>query len=157
MAKIRDEPLLQLWDTSWRMTRKAEQELEEFGLRRSEIIVMVLLNDGPMVQSALARAAGMPESTLSDVVDRLERLYYVERSEDPFDRRYKHVSVTNFVGEHVARVAFATIQEIEIRVDSRLVADRLERLMTGNRLRDRVRPRRPSTRPRGRSRLGGVL
>ena len=48
------------------------------------------------------------------LLTRLERLYYVERSEDPFDRRYKYVSLTRFVGEYTAKVAFEAIQDIEI-------------------------------------------
>lgn len=157
MPRPQDEPLLKLWHASWRLSRNAEQALAEIGLARSEIVVMLILRAGGMVQSSLARAAGMPESTLSDVIDRLERMFYVKREADVFDGRYKYVALTRIVGQHAAEMAFEAIQEIEFRVDPEILPDSSRRLIFGNRLRDRVRPRRPSKRPRGRSRLDGVL
>jgi DNA-binding MarR family transcriptional regulator len=110
-----------------------------------------------MVQSVLARTLGMPESTLSDAIERLVHLGYVEQSPDPFDRRYIFVALTRIVGEHTSTMALQALQEIAVRVDSALTANQLERLMNGNRLKDRYRGRRPSKRPAGRSRLDGVL
>lgn len=58
------------------------------------IALMVLDGDGPMPISDLAAAMGSANSTISGVVDRLERLGLAQRVRSEQDRRKIYVSVT---------------------------------------------------------------
>lgn len=60
-----------------------------------QMLVLVLLDsDGPMPISALARATGSANSTISGVVDRLERAGLLRRVRSEQDRRVIFVEVT---------------------------------------------------------------
>lgn len=60
-----------------------------------QMLVLVLLDsDGPMPISALARATGSANSTISGVVDRLERAGLLRRIRSEQDRRVIFVEVT---------------------------------------------------------------
>lgn len=59
------------------------------------IALMVLDGDGPMPISDLAAAMGSANSTISGVVDRLERLGLAQRVRSEQDRRKIYVSVTD--------------------------------------------------------------
>ena len=58
------------------------------------IALMILDGDGPMPISDLASAMGSANSTISGVVDRLERLGLAQRIRSEQDRRKIYVSVT---------------------------------------------------------------
>lgn len=59
------------------------------------IALMILDGDGPMPISDLAAAMGSANSTISGVVDRLERLGLAQRIRSEQDRRKIYVSVTD--------------------------------------------------------------
>ena len=58
------------------------------------IVLTILQADGPMPISALAEATGSANSTISGVVDRLEKLGLAERLRSETDRRVIYVSTT---------------------------------------------------------------
>lgn len=67
------------------------------------IVLAILETDGPMPISALAEAAGSANSTISGVVDRLEKMELVQRTRSDSDRRVIYVSTTEQFREHFAK------------------------------------------------------
>ena len=67
------------------------------------IVLAILEADGPMPISALAEAAGSANSTISGVVDRLEKMELVQRTRSVSDRRVIYVSTTEQFREHFAK------------------------------------------------------
>lgn len=67
------------------------------------IVLAILEADGPMPISALAEAAGSANSTISGVVDRLEKMELVQRTRSDSDRRVIYVSTTEQFREHFAK------------------------------------------------------
>lgn len=67
------------------------------------IVLAILEADGPMPISALAEAAGSANSTISGVVDRLEKMELVQRTRSDSDRRVIYVSTTDQFREHFAK------------------------------------------------------
>lgn len=68
------------------------------------IVLAILETDGPMPISALAEAAGSANSTISGVVDRLEKMELVQRIRSDTDRRVIYVSTTDNFREHFAKL-----------------------------------------------------
>lgn len=65
------------------------------GLSLSQLLVLTVLNEeGPMTIHALAEYMGSASSTISGIVDRLEKLGLARRSRSGFDRRMTYVEVT---------------------------------------------------------------
>ena len=64
------------------------------------IVLAILEADGPMPISALAEAAGSANSTISGVVDRLEKMGLVQRVRSDNDRRVIYVSTTEQFQQH---------------------------------------------------------
>src|SRR5690348_8246859 len=73
--------------------------------------------------SAMAVAAGMTAQSLGELVDDLERLGYVVRSEDPADRRAKLVRLTA-KGERSTEAAAAAVAATERQLQRQLGASR---------------------------------
>ena len=67
------------------------------------IVLAILEADGPMPISALAEAAGSANSTISGVVDRLEKMELVQRTRSDSDRRVIYVSTTEQFREYFAK------------------------------------------------------
>lgn len=82
----------------------------KFNLTYPQSIVLTILQaDGPMPISALAEAAGSANSTISGVVDRLEKMGLVERLRSETDRRVIYVSTTQrFKDQHAKVTASAS-------------------------------------------------
>lgn len=58
------------------------------GLRDGDLACLdLVLRDGPLSPSALARRAGVHPATMTGILDRLERGRWVSRERDPADRR----------------------------------------------------------------------
>lgn len=68
------------------------------------IVLAILEADGPMPISALAEAAGSANSTISGVVDRLEKMDLVQRVRSDTDRRVIYVSTTERFRSHFKKV-----------------------------------------------------
>lgn len=71
-----------------KVQRYYESNLSSFGITPVQFYVLSALweNDGVKFKD-LARSLTMDGSTLTGILDRLERLDYVERKDDPEDRR----------------------------------------------------------------------
>lgn len=92
-------------------------ELAELGLTSSEINVLANLADGRIrVISALAAAVGSKPTTLTSVLDRLERRGHIARVASLDDRRAVQVELTSS-GRAVAatiREAFGHLEELAL-------------------------------------------
>ena len=94
-------------------------ELSDLGLRQAEVNVLAQLQAGaPRSVGELASATGQRPSTLTGVLDRLERRRLVRRRVNPADRRSFTIELTAPGERAAARVhgAFAAL-------DERVVAD----------------------------------
>ena len=86
-------------------------------LNQAEALVLWHLRDGPASMSQVHRAFGHRRSTLTSVIDRLERRKLAKRAPDPNDRRSFVVSLTPFGAKHAARIArtFAVLEREGLR------------------------------------------
>jgi len=71
------------------------QELSEVGITMPQISVMRKIKDGPMTIGQLSKDLYLSCSTVSGIVDRLEREGYIERVRDTADRRVVWIHITN--------------------------------------------------------------
>ncbi|MBF4463122.1 MULTISPECIES: MarR family winged helix-turn-helix transcriptional regulator [unclassified Rathayibacter] len=93
-------PTGRLLSTASRMVEHAWfGALAEIGLTHAGLIVLHLLQGGPVAQKELAAAAHVEVQTMSRTIERLEREGHVERHSDPSDRRRQLVSLTAAGGE----------------------------------------------------------
>jgi DNA-binding MarR family transcriptional regulator len=89
-------------------------ELADLGLRHAEVNVLAQLRPGaPRAVGELAVATGQRPSTLTGVLDRLERRRLVRRRVNPADRRSFTIELTAAGTRAAARVhaAFADLDE----------------------------------------------
>ena len=85
----------------------------EFGLGITEMQVLHLLLLRPEVSSAraIADASGLPTSTVTDIVERLVRAGFVDRTRDERDRRRVNLTLTDRVGQIQERYAASELTE----------------------------------------------
>ena len=87
--------------------------LDHLGLTASEHNVLAVLADGEArAVGALAAATGTRPTTLTSVLDRLERRALVVRELDPADRRSFRIALTD-AGQHAAGAVQAAITDVE--------------------------------------------
>jgi len=89
-------------------------QLADLGLRQAEVNVLAQLEPGtPRSVGELATATGQRSSTLTGVLDRLERRRLVRRRVNPADRRSFTIALTTGGERAAARVhaVFATLDE----------------------------------------------
>lgn len=80
---------------SRKMTEELRGHCGKMNLTFPQTLVLALLEgDGPMPISSLAKATGSANSTISGVIDRLERAGLVRRIRSEQDRRVIYVDVT---------------------------------------------------------------
>lgn len=78
------------------MSLRAQGYLGRLNLTYPQTVTLMILDaDGPMPISDLAKATGSANSTISGVVDRLEKLELAQRIRSEQDRRKIFVSVTD--------------------------------------------------------------
>ena len=77
------------------------------------VVLCILDCDGPMPISALAEAAGSANSTISGVVDRLEKMGLVKRVRSDADRRVIYVATTESFQAHHRKVKSNTVNRLE--------------------------------------------
>jgi DNA-binding MarR family transcriptional regulator len=95
-------------------------ELADLGLRQAEINVLAQLAPGtPRAVGELVAATGQRPSTLTGVLDRLERRRLVRRRVNPADRRSFTIELTAS-GERAAGRVHATFAALDERVLSDL-------------------------------------
>ncbi len=105
-------------------------ELAQLGLTASEINALANLADGhSRTMSELAAAAGTRHTTLTSVLDRLERRGLARRGSDPADRRAVLIELTP-AGHHAAATISEAITGLELRALSSLPAAAIAGLRT---------------------------
>jgi DNA-binding MarR family transcriptional regulator len=88
-------PTGRLLSTAARMVEHAWIEaLDRAGITHAGLIVLHLLEAGPLSQAELASRARVETQTMSRTVERLERDGFVSRSRDGADRRRFAVTIT---------------------------------------------------------------
>lgn len=104
-----DLPLVGEWQrVTHRLLADLDRRLEPMGLTAGEINALACLRDGePRALRDLVRATGQRPSTLTGVIDRLERRGLVARQPHPADRRAFRVAPTPDGRRAIARVAAA--------------------------------------------------
>ena len=76
--------------------RVAEGPLREIGLAMSQVPVLVTLKKaGALSQAELARLSGVEQSSMAQLLNRMERDGLVERVADPRDRRSRLITLTD--------------------------------------------------------------
>lgn len=102
--------------TTHRVLERLALELEDLGLSHAEVNALAQLEPGAMRTIAeLQAATGQRASTLTGVLDRLERRGLVERRLNPRDRRSFTVTLTD-TGVVAAKRVDQTFRDIEGRV-----------------------------------------
>ena len=90
-------------------------ELAELALTASETNVLAILADGPgRTVSEICAAAGSRPSTITSVLDRLERRGHISRGVRPADRRVVVVELTSS-GRQAADTIRRTLASVEAR------------------------------------------
>jgi DNA-binding MarR family transcriptional regulator len=93
---MRDWPTGRLLSTASRLVEHAWLDaLAGLGLTHAGLIVLHLLDTGPVAQVRLAELARVEAQTMSRTVDRLERAGFVDRHPDAADRRRRLVARTS--------------------------------------------------------------
>jgi DNA-binding MarR family transcriptional regulator len=114
--------LLALQRATHATLQRLTSELAELELPPAEINAMAILGDGGVrAVSQLASAAGVRASTMTSVLDRLQKRGYVARSTSAGDRRVVLVSLTE-PGEAAAKLIRGTMGDLEKRALGNLPA-----------------------------------
>lgn len=87
--------------------------------------VLSFIGHGPKRLTDLAQLANLTKATMNYLVDDLERLGYVQRQEDPTDRRAKLVGLTP-KGHEVGKVTVEALRQLEERWRALVGAERYE-------------------------------
>lgn len=100
-----DWPLNRLLITASRLVEHdIADELRPYNLTHASFGVLALVQARPLSQREIARSSRVEEQTISQTVDRLERMGMVTRERDPHDRRRFLVTATG-VGKRAFRNA----------------------------------------------------
>ena len=104
-APLERWPLSRLLITASRLVEHdIAQQLRPYNLTHASFGVLALVSLGPMSQRDLAHATRVEEQTISQTVDRLERMGMVTREKDPADRRRFLITMSD-VGSQAFRHA----------------------------------------------------
>jgi DNA-binding MarR family transcriptional regulator len=95
--------------------RHLEAVLAEVGVDQAEAHVLAALAAGPTSVGALLEAVGVKRSTLTNILDRLERRGLVRREINPNDRRSFVVSPTRG-GRRAARKVAAEFAAVDAKL-----------------------------------------
>jgi DNA-binding MarR family transcriptional regulator len=110
----RDVPLVAAWQqATHRLIAALDEALADLGLSAAEVNALACLGgDGATVRELVAATAQRP-STLTGVLDRLERRGLIERAANPADRRSFVIRLTPAGRPASARVAeaFAALEQ----------------------------------------------
>ncbi len=94
-APLDQWPLSRLLITASRLVEhEIASELRPYHLTHASFGVLALVHARPMSQRQIAGAARVEEQTISQTVDRLERMGMVTREKDPDDRRRFLITAT---------------------------------------------------------------
>jgi DNA-binding MarR family transcriptional regulator len=126
VAAARRNVIAALEATVHRVLDHLGAELRDLGLTPGEVNALAQLDAGaPVTVAQLGAATGQRPSTLTGVLDRLERRGLVERSLNPRDRRSFTVALTGPGAEAAGRVrqAFDELERRVARASSRHALD----------------------------------
>jgi DNA-binding MarR family transcriptional regulator len=94
-------------------------ELSKLGITLPQIFVLDEIKDGPKTIGEISRAVELSNSTVSGIVDRLERDKFVRRQRDQSDRRVVWV----FLAEEAIEMLSKTIPFLKADYQRHLFAD----------------------------------
>ena len=120
-----------LWLILWKafrvMEAQSDRSIAGLGLCQSDFGVMeALLHKGPLPVKALGEKVLLTSGSMTAAVDRLERREWVERGNDPEDRRVRIVRLT-VEGRKTIEVLFADHErDMEQAVEGLSVDERTE-------------------------------
>lgn len=104
-APVETWPLTRLLITASRLVEHdIANQLRPYNLSHATFGVLALVQMAPHSQKELAKATRVEDQTISQTVDRLERMGMVKRERDPADRRRFLITVTD-VGRQAFRHA----------------------------------------------------
>ena len=132
-ARRRPSLLLQLFAANQRMAELVEQELARDGVAaRGYAALSAIGAFGPLTLTELASILGMPLTTASDVVRRLEARGHAVRRPNPADGRSQLLELTE-AGSAVWHAGWPALQRIDASLAAELgdatpIRDALERL-----------------------------
>jgi DNA-binding MarR family transcriptional regulator len=123
---------------SRRLSEAFRTSYGKLGLTYPQSVVLAILgSDGPMPISALAEAAGSANSTISGVIDRLEKLNLAQRTRAEFDRRVIYVDVTDHFRDQFSQFEGCATDRFE-RALSNLTPEEQDQVLKGLELLDRA-------------------
>jgi MarR family transcriptional regulator, organic hydroperoxide resistance regulator len=112
---VTDPPLIAVWQqVTHRLLAALDDALADLGLSAGEINALACIGEQTTVRDLVTATAQRP-STLTGVLDRLERRGLIERATNPADRRSVVVRLTPEGLAHAARVATA-YEDLERRL-----------------------------------------
>jgi DNA-binding MarR family transcriptional regulator len=126
------EQFMELFLTSGLRPLQLDAEFAEFEkkLTPSELTTLLMLDFyGELSMSELAKHLGAPLSTLTSMVNRLQKRKYIDRKRDIRDRRVYRVRLTS-AGEEIVKRAKEKMNEMLDRVNEALTADELQHFIT---------------------------
>ncbi len=121
MDKATEQRAAQLESLLPRLTRamfRVESNEEWVELPVGQIRVMRMLFAAPSTPSELGASLGLSVSAITQVVNRLEAMGYVARSEDSGDRRVRHLKLTHSGQDLMEKRQSARVRQAQIALSS---------------------------------------
>lgn len=84
------------------------REVGEFGLTMPQVMVLKQVMDEPKTIGQITKALDLSYSTISGIIDRLEREEFVERVRDVEDRRVIWIRKTDNIEQTMEKIPFFT-------------------------------------------------
>jgi MarR family transcriptional regulator, transcriptional regulator for hemolysin len=112
--------------------RIVDAQLRGLGLAMSQLPVLIVLKQGkPLPQAELARIAHVEQSSMAQLLNRMERDGLVERIADPADKRSRLISLTERASRrmHKGKAIMDATVEIALQGFSAADIEQLDRLM----------------------------
>ncbi|RAV19545.1 MarR family winged helix-turn-helix transcriptional regulator [Paenibacillus contaminans] len=99
------------------------------GLYNNDFISVDILRDkGPITAGELSKLTGLATGSVTTLIDRLEKIGYVRRQNDPNDRR-KVIIVPEYEHKEEIIQTYQPLHDAMIRLASTYTADELELIM----------------------------
>lgn len=93
--RLSDTPAMMILQSARLLTRLADSRFRELNMSASQVPVLVALKNGEKLsQKELTRLAGVEQSSMAQLLGRMERDGLIVRKTDPRDRRSSLVSLS---------------------------------------------------------------